>query len=43
MSYKIHITAAAERDLLKAADYIEFSIKNPDAADHILQMNKFLL
>ena len=36
MSYKIHITAAAERDLLKAADYIEFFIKNPDAADHLL-------
>lgn len=36
MSYKIHITAAAERDLLKAADYIEFSLKNPDAVDHLL-------
>ena len=33
MSYKIHITATAERDLLKAADYIEFSLKNLDAAD----------
>ena len=36
MSYTIHITATAERDLLKAADYIEFSLKNPDAADHLL-------
>lgn len=36
MSYTIHITATAERDLLKAADYIEFFLKNPDAADHLL-------
>ncbi len=36
MSYTIHITATAERDLLKAADYIEFSLKNLDAADHLL-------
>ena len=36
MSYTIHITATAERDLLKAADYIEFCLKNPDAADHLL-------
>ena len=36
MSYTIHITATAERDLLKAADYIEFSLKNPDAADRLL-------
>ena len=33
MSYTIHITATAERDLLKAADYIEFSLKNLDTAD----------
>lgn len=36
MSYTIHITATVERDLLKAADYIEFSLKNSDAADHLL-------
>lgn len=36
MSYIIHITAAAERDILRAADYIEFTLKNPTAADHLL-------
>ena len=36
MSYSIHITATAERDLLRAADYIEFNLKNPTAADHLL-------
>ena len=29
MSYSIHITATAERDILRAADYIEFTLKNP--------------
>ena len=36
MSYIIHITATAERDLIRAADYIEFTLKNPIAADHLL-------
>ena len=36
MSYGIHITAAAERDIIRAADYIEFSLKNPSAADRLL-------
>ena len=36
MSYSIHITATAERDILRAADYIEFNLKNPTAADHLL-------
>lgn len=36
MSYNIHITATAERDILRAADYIEFTLKNPTAADHLL-------
>ncbi len=36
MSYIIHITAAAERDIIQAADYIEFNLKNPTAADHLL-------
>ena len=36
MSYIIHITATAERDILRAADYIEFNLKNPTAADHLL-------
>ena len=36
MSYIIHITATAERDILRAADYIELTLKNPTAADHLL-------
>ena len=36
MSYRIHITSAAERDLNRAADYIEFVLKNPKAADDLL-------
>lgn len=36
MDYNTHITAAAERDLNYAADYIEFVLKNPKAADELL-------
>ncbi len=36
MSYHIYITSAAERDLNHAADYIEFVLKNPKAADDLL-------
>jgi plasmid stabilization system protein ParE len=36
MNYNIHITSAAERDLLNAADYIEFVLKNPIAANDLL-------
>lgn len=36
MIYAIHITLSAERDLNHAADYIEFTLKNPQAADHLL-------
>lgn len=36
MSYRIHITSAAERDLSRAADHIEFVLKNPKAADDLL-------
>lgn len=38
MSYIIHITATAERDIMRAADYIEFNLKNPTAADHLLDV-----
>lgn len=38
MSYTIHITSAAERDIVRAADYIEFTLKNPTAADHLLDV-----
>ncbi len=36
MTYQIHITKTAERDLVGAADNIEFTIKNPSAADNLL-------
>ncbi len=36
MSYRIHITSTAVRDLMNAADYIEFTLKNPKAADDLL-------
>jgi toxin ParE1/3/4 len=36
MTYTIHITATAERDLLNASDHIEFVLKNPKAADDLI-------
>lgn len=36
MNYQIHITLTAERDMAGAADYIEYVLKNPQAADHLL-------
>ncbi len=36
MKYGIHITRSAEKDILDAADYIEVVLKNPTAADHLL-------
>ncbi len=36
MSYNIHITSTAEQDLIRAADHIEFVLKNPSAADGLL-------
>ena len=36
MTYDIHITRAAERDLSSAADYIEYVLLNPQAADDLL-------
>ena len=36
MSYQIHITSTAEHDIMRAADYIEFTFKNPDVADNLL-------
>ena len=35
MNYQVHITKTAEHDIAKAADYIEFVLKNPQAADHL--------
>ena len=37
MNYTIHITNTAQRDILNAADYIEFVLKNPKAADNLLR------
>ena len=36
MSYQVHITKQTEKDLNRALDYIEFSLKNPQAADSLL-------
>lgn len=36
MTYNIHITRAAEKDLNSAADYIEFMLLNPQAVDDLL-------
>lgn len=36
MNYELHITRTAEKDLNNAADYIEFTLKNPLAADNLL-------
>lgn len=36
MNYNIHITSAAERNLIRAADHIEFVLKNPKAADDLI-------
>lgn len=38
MNYKLHITRTAERDLISAADYIEFTLKNPTASDDLLDL-----
>lgn len=38
MTYHIHITKTAEQDMVNAADYIEFVLKNPDAADKLLSL-----
>ena len=36
MSYQVRITSTAEHDIMRAADYIEFTLKNPDVADNLL-------
>jgi len=38
MTYAIHITKTAEMDLVSAANYIEFVLKNPSAADNLLNL-----
>ncbi len=36
MSFNIHITSVAERDINRAADHIDHVLKNPKAADDLL-------
>lgn len=36
MSYQVHITSTAEHDIMRASDYIEFALKNPNATDNLL-------
>lgn len=36
MTSSLHITATAEQDMVNASDYIEFVLKNPKAADDLL-------
>ena len=36
MSYQVHITSTAEHNIMRAADYIEFALKNPNAANNLL-------
>ena len=38
MSYQLHITSTAEHDIMRAVDYIEFALKNPQAADNLLDV-----
>ncbi len=40
MNYAIYITGKAARDLSEAADYIEFTLLNPKAADDLLNKAK---
>lgn len=42
MSYHIHITAPAERDMINASDPIEFVLKKPKAADDQVTVVRFL-
>lgn len=38
MIYQINITRTAEQDLRDAANYIEYVLKNPEAADKLLDL-----
>lgn len=38
MNYSLRIASVAERDLNRAADHIEFALKNPQAANHLLDV-----
>lgn len=36
MSYFVHVTSAADQDLAEAFDYIDLALKNPIAADFLV-------
>ncbi|MCD8005804.1 MAG: type II toxin-antitoxin system RelE/ParE family toxin [Oscillospiraceae bacterium] len=36
MNYRIHVTKKASKDVVEAADYIEFNLRNPTAADKLV-------
>ena len=36
MTYSVHITNKGEQDIIEVADYIEFTLLNPAAADSLL-------
>ena len=38
MSYQVHITSTAEHDIMRAADYIEFTLRNRIASDNLLDV-----
>ncbi len=38
MTYSVHITTAAERDVANATDYIDQVLKNPKAAEELLKV-----
>ena len=38
MNYQVYITSTTEHDIMRAVDYIEFTLKNPDAADNLLDV-----
>ena len=37
MNYRLYITDTAEKDISRAVDYIDFVLKNPKAADTLLE------
>ena len=37
MSYRIHITEAAKDDLMSVVEYIDGVLKNPQAADNLIE------
>ena len=43
MKYTLHITQKVESDIIKVADYIEYNLLNPQAADDLLDMTEEVL